>query len=402
MSDQTPAVATTDVALPTINMEDAIIKLISDPNTEFFAHVLMQLRISVSTKVPTAGVTVTKSGVHMLVNPTFWASHTINDQCLLLIHEMAHVILGHLYDRGDNYANSDKKLANIAMDAAIHEIVTGIKTSKGLGEMVVTVERLRKELKNPNILSNETSEYYYNFLKQASNEMQEKIKKALETLDEHTFMDGEGEEIDADFSRSLTGAILENAIRKTKEGAGNVPHAAEITLNKLNKSKVNWRAVLRRYIGSNSDIDKRTSRNRRNRRINDINVAGTRKKFAPRIVLCVDTSGSMSGDPLEQVAAEMLAMTKMGYEIHVVEADCEVKRHYPFDKRKFTNFVGGGGTYYQSAIDFAVKLKPDVILFLGDMDSADIPSEPKGIPFCWISIGGHEPPASFGKFIKVE
>lgn len=400
MSDQTPAVATKDVALPTINMEDAVIKLISDPNTEFFAHILMQIRIQVSTKVPTAGVTINKNGVLMYVNPTFWSGHTLNDQCLLLVHEMAHVILGHLYDRGDNYSKEDKMLANIAMDAAIHEIVTGIKTSKGLGEMVVTVERLRKELNNPNILSNETSEYYFNFLKQQSDKMQEKIKELLKTLDEHDFM--ENEEVDSDFSRSITGSILENAMRKTKEGAGNIPQAAEITLNKLNTSKVNWRAILRRYIGSNSDIDKRISRSRRNRRVDDINVAGTRKKFAPNIVLCVDTSGSMGGDPLEQVAAEMLAMTKMGYDIHVVEADCEVKRHYPFDKRKFDNFVGGGGTMYSPAIDFAVKLKPDVIIFLGDGDSADTPVQPKGIPFVWITIGDGNPPVDWGKQIKVE
>jgi predicted metal-dependent peptidase len=400
MSDQTPAVATKDVALPTINMEDAIIKLISDPNTEFFAHILMQIRIQVSTKVPTAGVTVNKNGVLMYVNPTFWAGHNLNDQCLLLIHEMAHVILGHLYDRGENYSKDDKMLANIAMDAAIHEIVTGIKTSKGIGEMVVTVERLRKELKNPDILSNETSEYYFNFLKQQSDKMQDKIKELLKTLDEHDFMDDDN--IDTDFAKSITGSLIDNAMRKTKEGAGNVPQAAEITLNKLNTSKVNWRSILRRYIGSNSDIDKRTSRNRRNRRVNDINVPGTRKKFSPNIVLCVDTSGSMNGDPLEQVAAEMLAMTKMGYDIHVVEADCEVKRHYPFDKRKFTNFIGGGGTYYQSAIDFAVKLKPDVILFLGDGDSADIPTEPKGMPFCWIIIGEGSAPVTWGKHINVK
>lgn len=382
------------------NIEDAIIKLLSDPKTEFYAHLLMQVKISSSDKVPTAGVGVTSGQVNMYINPKFWESLNLSSQCHIITHEMAHIILGHLYDRGNQYNKDDRMLANIAMDAAIHEILFELKSAKQLKDMVVTVERLRKELNNPDIKNHETSEYYFNFLKQASDDLKEKIKEALKTLDEHGFNDGETE-IDSDLGKSLTSALLENAIRKTKEGAGTVPNQAEITLNNLCKSKVNWRAILRRFVGNNSDVDKRLTRSRRNRRNDDINIPGKRKKFNPHVVVCVDTSGSMCGDPLEQVAAELFQLQKLGYEIEVVEADCAVSKHYKFDKRKFKNFTGGGGTAYIPSIEFAKKLGPDVILYLGDMDSSDIPQDP-GIPFCWIVVGTQKPPADFGKVVYVE
>lgn len=381
------------------NFDDIIIKLIS--SNEFYAHLLMQFKYEITDNdkiVPTAGVTIRNGSPLMIINTNFMKSKSLDTQCLILMHELAHFILGHLGERGNLYSKEDKMIANIAMDAAIHEILIEVKKNHEMKECV-TVEKLRKELKNEDIKSFETSEYYFNFVKQASDNIKEKLKQML--LDEHIF-NNDDELFDSDEAKGILGTLLENAIKKTKEGAGTVPDYADLALSKLRKSKTNWRSQLRRFMGSNTDIDKRLTRTRRNRRLTDNpNIRGKRKKFEPHVVLIVDTSGSMCGEPLEQAFAEMDKMNKEGYDITVIEADTEVKKTYKYDRKKFKNFTGGGGTMYNPAIQHARKLNPDVILFLGDMDSADAPVDPK-VPFMWVIIGDSEPPSNFGRKIKVE
>jgi predicted metal-dependent peptidase len=380
------------------DFDHIVIKLIN--SNEFYAHLLMQFKFEFTTNdkvVPTAGVTIRNSSPLMIMNTKWMGEKTLDAQCLIIIHELAHFILGHLGERGSQYSKEDKMCANIAKDAAIHEIVTEIKKNKELKDCV-TVEKLRTELKNDDIKSNETSEYYFNFIKQANDKIKQKLSEML--LDEHIF-DNDGEEFDSDEAKGILGTLLSEALRKTKEGAGDVPAYAELELSKLKQSKTNWKAQLRRFMGSNTDVDKRVTRNRMNRRYQELGVPGKRKKFEPHVVLIIDTSGSMCGDPLEQAFAELDKMNKQGYDITVIEADTEVKKTYKYDRKKFKNFTGGGGTMYQPSITYAKKLNPDVILFLGDMDSADAPVDPK-VPFMWVIIGESEPPGNFGRKIKVE
>jgi predicted metal-dependent peptidase len=77
-----------------------------------------------------------------------------------------------------------------------------------------------------------------------------------------------------------------------------------------------------------------------------------------------------------------------------------VQNVYEFEKGKTPSFKGRGGTYYGVAIQKAVELKVDGIVYLGDGDCADTPEDPKK-PFLWAFVRGKTKPAEFGKLIEI-
>lgn len=374
--------------------QDTIIRLVS--RHPFYAHILLQLKVSFSKDFPTAGVYIKDSSVNMIIGIDFFRSLTEDQRIFILMHEMAHIILGHLAEERKP-AVEDRKIANIAMDAAIHEILIQAK-SLFVGKddiSPVTVEGLRKMCEDDTIKNNETSEYYFNFLKKLKEELKQKLAEMGE-MDSHEFnKDGEH---DSDLGKALTVGLLERA--KKAAGAGTAPGQADITLERLRKSKINWRAVLQRYVTSVADYTHRITRNKRNKRYGFM-VPGKKKTFLPKVALIVDTSGSMSQDMLDAAVAEMEKFEKQGFDIWVIEADADVqKKAYEFSKRKFKGLHGGGGTLYQPALDEAARIKCDVAVYVTDMDPADSPVKPK-FPVIWLKTAEGSFKPTFGREISI-
>lgn len=408
--------APTDAHFDLKRLEDAVILMIN--TSEFYANLLLQTKIKImdlknkpkQQLKKTAAVTINKKGeIVIRVNPYFFDKFGPKEHALILMHELAHVILGHLAYR---VKTSKPTIMNIAQDVAIHEILTEIKSSPVLGETCASVESLNEQIDEAvtngfiklqsgeqleKLKHNDTSEEYYRILDRYFPEPEKQDDgEGMDSLDDHDWDD-----IDEDVARAATAQALNRAISATRENGGTVPQDAILTLERMSKSRVRWQDIMRRYVGSNVNEDKRTSRNRRNRRHDDLNIPGVRKGKTPRAINIIDTSGSMSMTELDQVWAEFVKLEKLGFEVLVIEADCQItKKPYSFSKRSFVNFVGGGGTMYQPAIDEAMKYRPDIIVYFGDMDAADTPKDPK-VPFLWLTTKNHKPPGNFGKAIDI-
>jgi predicted metal-dependent peptidase len=375
--------------------ENTIIRLIS--RHSYYAHILLQMKVVLSDNFPTLGVSIRNGQVNLIIGTKFFLSQTPDQQVFLFMHEMAHIMLGHLgMERRGN--PEDHKIMNIAMDTAIHEILTQAKVLyPPEGEFKpCTVESLRELTGDTSIKNNETTEYYFNFLKTLKEELKEKLKDFK--FDEHDFTEGDGED-QMDIGKALTVGLLEKA--KQSAGAGTVPGEAELTIDKFKKSSKNWRAILRRYTTSMVDDNVKMTRNKRNRRYG-FSVPGKKKSFKARVACIVDTSGSMDQSRLAVVWSELVKMEKQGYEIFLIEADAEVQKLREFSSRGDITFKGGGGTLYQPALDEAAKLRPDICIYLTDLDPADVPTKPR-FPVIWADVaeghGGFKP--HFGVIIEV-
>jgi len=371
--------------------EDTIIRLVS--RHKYFAHILLQLKVGFDKKFPTAGVRIQGSSVHMTIGTEFFEKLTPEQRVFVVCHEMAHIVLGHL--GGERLPNkNDHTIANIAKDIAIHEILTDAKVLfPKEGEFKPwTVDSLRKFCEDNSIKENETSEYYFNYLKQVKNELQEKIV-SMPNFDEHDWGND-----NPTLGKALTVGILENARKHC--GPGDIPGIADLTIDSFKKSKVDWRAVMKRYITSAVDHSYKITRNKRNRRYG-FTIPGKKRIFTPTIAFIVDTSGSMSEDMLQMAVAEMVKLEKLGYEIWVIEADATVQKPpYEFKKAKFNGFKGRGGTLYQPAFDAAAKLGCDVAVYVTDMDPADIPLKPK-FPVLWLRTAEGSFHPDFGKILDL-
>jgi predicted metal-dependent peptidase len=100
--------------------------------------------------------------------------------------------------------------------------------------------------------------------------------------------------------------------------------------------------------------------------------------------------------------SEIVDISKNVSEAHLIYADCVVQKVVKIDNKNKIPMerFGAGGTAYSPAITKALGLNCDAILYLGDFDCADKPEDPKK-PFLWVGVGNQEPPATFGKVLRL-
>jgi predicted metal-dependent peptidase len=249
------------------------------------------------------------------------------------------------------------------------------------------------------MVEGQIAEYYYNRINQFAEENSDILPNdgLGDTIDDHSVWEqSDGNE---EMQREVAKQAVNDSV-KASGGIGKIPGDIASLINELNKNQVNWKQQLRQFYVNTLKSSRIPTRKRRNRRYG-ILQPGNKKKPELHLGLCVDTSGSVSDAELSLFWAEMQAISTCGVKITVIEADCQVQNVYEFDPKKSPSFKGRGGTAYTPAIEKAIELKVDGILYCGDFDTADTPENPKK-PFLWVGVRKSPPPATFGKVIYLE
>jgi predicted metal-dependent peptidase len=194
------------------------------------------------------------------------------------------------------------------------------------------------------------------------------------------------------------------------QGAGKIPAGLESIVEALNKPRVDWRAMLRRFVDDAASKD--YSWQRPNRRY--FGLGHILPGFVPdrpsHIVPIIDTSGSMSDEELAAFATELQSAMDDGAadKITVVYADTKVHRHESFAPGDIVKLgaKGRGGTAFREPLQWVADNLPDAsaLLYMTDMDSSDYGDEP--LPaLMWIVTGdprtarAHASRAPFGETV---
>jgi predicted metal-dependent peptidase len=144
--------------------------------------------------------------------------------------------------------------------------------------------------------------------------------------------------------------------------------------------KIDWRKVLRKRlstaiaVGRGSRIDySYLHPNRRASTFAPIILPSLSGTQSHQLAVVVDTSGSMTGQPLEQAIGELYGILRQVHQV-VKLIPCDVEGYKPIslrseaDLRKLLQLPGGGGTNMIRGIESAIALIPipEVILVLTD------------------------------------
>lgn len=351
---------------------DAIV-LLAD-RSAFYSHFLAELKIVVSDDIPApAGVSVTGGEIILMMHPEKFSAFPAQERAAILEHEIKHIVHNHL---GNPDYDTNPQRWNYAMDVAINQTIPNLP--KG----VVSLEDVRKVI--PEAKAEETSEYYYHLLGQ------------LDTS-EHTQIDDHGEFSNLD---ELGKSVLKRAVANAAKAAGaSVPTELRKFLN-VGEAQVNWRAVLKNFILSTPTNQYRYTVNKTNRRKPEI--PGRKRKRTVNLGVCLDVSGSVSDDQVALFFSEIKSMLGQVSSIHLIQASSDVVSADRVTKKTLVpERLGSGGTYYQPAIDKCLELECNVIVYFGDMDTADTPQNPK-IPVLWAIVGRNNPPVPWGKSIRIK
>lgn len=409
-------------------LELAIIRLIQD--NRFYAELIMHMKRFIDVDLPAvAGVNVTDS-INLYINPYMWNALTVPEQVSVLIHECQHILHNHfprwkeLFPQAfekDNEVSFQKmmenhiefKLGNFAGDFAINEglpnlpkiiklfdrngnpVLEPAEIDDGKGNKVknpnagkqvkghtLKVADWKKE--DPSVEHNKHMEYYYEKMKQDSqknNNGQPNIGKGDATVDDHSLW-AKGNQ-DDEFVKEIIKQTVNKSAEMAKGAGHNIPPDLEQLIQHLNYKAKDWRSDLRRFAAKATNIDRQSTRKKRNRRYGLLNP-GSKFDEQLHLALAIDTSGSMFTELLTQIYAEINKIHKMGVKVTVIQADDKVHSIEEFDPKKVPVMHGRGGTGFFDTLKAGEELDIDGMIYFSDMDAFDLDKliKPK-YPIIW-------------------
>lgn len=424
----------------------------------FLGHLIQMLVRNTTTEIPTAAVAAIHNRYHLLINPFFYSSLSIDEAKAILTHEMYHLLNDHLKRR----RNFDPKLWNVAADMAINCYIQNLprfdrETAKknliekqGLSEEEAE-SKLPKADKDGKCAScllpgdyglpeRRTAEFYYNQImnnqelkKQfqqpkvyinpetgetnLSPEEQEKLKQDIKdgkvTFDfgnpDHEqwgTVDGQTDKIlDEELKR-----MIREAKEKAPESFGHLPGEMKEQILKFLQSKVNWKAKFRSWLQHATEVLRVSTRKRRSRRFG-ITYPGQKSDFKLNLGVYVDSSGSISDEDLKLFGGEINRIfdTKLA-NVDIMVGDTRTHEHYPMKRKmepKDFKVSGRGGTDAAAWLRYAEKQKFDALVILTD-GWFDYNLKKPSFPVLWaLTVHGYKEEdfqkyVKFGKVVKLE
>jgi predicted metal-dependent peptidase len=179
----------------------------------------------------------------------------------------------------------------------------------------------------------------------------------LDSMDDHSGWDNIPEEIKEAVEGRVRG-IVEKAVRKADSqanGWGNIPANLREDIRKSVSHAVDWRNVLRQFIGSLERGNYTSSMKRINRRYPYIHP-GKKRGYTAKLLIAVDQSGSVSNEMLSLFFGELASLTKR-VSVTILPFDCAVAEKDMVEWKKGSNpdikRVRSGGTDFEAPTRFA-------------------------------------------------
>jgi predicted metal-dependent peptidase len=376
----------------------------------FYAHIFSGLTRVVGDKVSTMAVSFNEGTFTLWVNPIFICEKLSElERVAVLKHELLHLIFSHLFRGKGDYP----KIENIAADLVVNQYVAPWPLPQG-ASMLDSFPELR-------LAHCESFEYYYNKLLQLTEEgAEEKFPKScalfqkLISDEDHLIISGIGSH-DMWTNQEVESMHGENAIRVLKnmlKGAqekmdsklwGTMPLDIQRQITGvLAPPKISWKHVVKLFNSSCGKTVLKTTRRKESRRFEG--SAGVRIKRLRKIVVAIDTSGSIDDDLFQEFWSEIMAISKTGTFITVVECDVEI--HKTYEVRNNTDMPkphGGGGTSFDPVFTWLKRHRMYNGLIYFTDGYAEKPKERSALPMLWCVYGGIEKTDHLpGKVIRID
>jgi predicted metal-dependent peptidase len=405
----------------------------------FYTHFLCGMLKKIN-NVGTACVSKYKDGVLLQIDPDFWCDKlTTNDQRKeVLKHEILHIVFQHIF-RCKDFSNVE--IRNVAADVVVNQYIN----LKVLEDDYVSIDKFTDIY----LEHNKSIDYYYDKLKRLHDEFypleKPKIKEMMDKImndikngktpnqhdissiyqDDPDLSNKDGykswqelkkfimhknlshefwREFDSlnECEKQMLREKIENNIINGSKLSGKNPAFIEEIINDIldsRKAVVNWQKILRNIVASSLSSKIKNTIHRKSKRYGT--SPGIKIKRSQRILVGIDTSGSISKNDLEDFFVEIHNMYKIGHTIEVVEADTTITNKYLYKGECPESVTGRGGTDFNEVIDYANESKPDLLIYFTD-GYGSCPNNTTNCKTIWVisTNGVSEPIKNFdGAFI---
>ncbi len=345
----------------------------------FYAHFFTGLVKKITPQADTLAVGHDGALVTLYINPQFWQHDlkTFEYRLGAVKHEILHIVFKHIF-RYKQF--SHKMIFNIAADIVVNQYVKA--------EYLVQGAVLIDNFPELNLEPNEHVSYYYNALMELyqqfseeesdeakQNESWQKLKSLVNQehalQKKHVFWQDieELSSAERDIAEGAINQALEATLSRLKaEEFGKLPDGLQQYLKDFKYSLrpvVNWKRVLRIFTNSSSRTRIKNTLRRPSKRYG-VNP-GIKVKKKQKILVALDTSGSITIDELQEFFGEIYHIWKQGAEITVVECDANIHQTYLYRGHNPTEVRGRGGTSFDAPLQYANQTyRPDALVYFTD------------------------------------
>lgn len=171
---------------------------------------------------------------------------------------------------------------------------------------------------------------------------------------------------------------------------GHVPGNLVRDLDRLRRPRVPLQRLFRRFVGQAlAKDDYSLARPNKRYLLDDLVVPGPHGERIGRIVVALDTSGSMSADQIAAVASELRPLAEIAEDVTLIVADAEVHEivpHADLDAWLVAGKAkGGGGTDHRPVFEAVEELRLVPELFVGLTDLyTELPARRPRYPVIWV------------------
>ena len=386
----------------------------------FFGILSLKLQLEVNYEINTAAT----DGEKLYINPNFVKTLSEAELNWLVVHEVMHPALQHLWRKGDRLAD----MWNEACDYAIHDIMMQFKESSDYKKSAI-LEMPKGGLYNKEYRDMSADQIYDDLRKKRKKQNagsgnssgsgggnQGNQGNQGNTLDDHSKWGNKQTQKDAQQkSQSWEGNLISAAQAAASKSAGNVPGFLERLIGKLTKPQKDWRSLLAEFVEPEINDYSFNPPDKRMAEVtfgldafgNPIEVLlpdfNDEVEVVKKIFFVSDTSGSIGNKELETVYSEIVgAIQQFQGKLsgHLMFFD-----HCAYPPTSFESIddvlkirpVGGGGTDFHAPFEyinehFEIEDVAGIVMLTDGYASWPDESIAKGIPVLWLITNEDQTP----------
>lgn len=358
----------------------------------FYGHLLVNLlKREATEEAATIGITCPGAQtIQLSVSASYWRNALASEPLRYgaIKHQVLHLVFKHVLN-AHKYGNA--KLFDIAADLVVNQYLSA--------EQRTDDAVLLADFSSMGLEAHKDVGYYYRalsaLLAQTSSEdgvpsedQQSLLMRiASGTADDHSgwkdfrdMSDGERSIFDGELNR-----LIRASAKRSEKTRSSLPLRLQQYLDEiaaLLEPEVPWKRILRLFSSSSRRTSVRNTLRRPSKRYGT--TPGIRIVRHQRLMVAIDTSGSVDMDELRAFFGEIHRIYKQGAEVIVVECDAAIGRVYPYTGQPPSSVSGRGGTSFEAPIQYAnEECLPDAIVYFTD-GHAPAPETKSRKPILWV------------------
>jgi len=412
--DETNQVALNQVRESFLSVFEMIKMIMISKQERYYGSFLMNFELCIDfTSYYEAGVSIDSYPFKMTVNPLLIGILSLPEMIYIFCHEIEHIVLNHPVDGIKYNPRKDPETGfklNIAMDTSINDRLSmdiDKNSCNVLAEPAdaITSSYLREYFKI-HIKGLQAFDYYFERIPDRSSGANGPSKIIIidKCNNKEIITDPKRKDMiclpcwtisdDPDAVASIIRRFVEDICEGMPDSMrGNLPaHQKEALEKLLSPPSVSWKQLLKRYIGTIPHGHRKTRTRLSRRQPLRYDISGSINDRLIKIVIAIDTSGSMTVEMLERIMVEVFDIIGSRMcKITIIECDSQIQRMYTVHSPKDISYEihGRGGTSYIPVIEHINSNRQfrDAILiyFTDGMGDHSIP-RPRTLKTMWVLL----------------